>query len=175
MAACATGDQTAFAELYGLTARRVYGTVLKVLRSPDHAQEVTQEVYVEVWRQAPRYTAEKGSVLTWLAVMAHRRAVDRVRSVSSEIARDERYAYATVEREGDEVWDNVAQQYDVERVRGAIATLTPIQRQAVQLAYYEGLTQSEISSSLNLPLGTVKTRIRDGLRRLGEALGGGES
>ena len=80
-----------------------------------------------------------------------------------------------MERESDEVWDNVAQQYEVERVRGAIATLTPIQRQAVHLAYYQGLTQSEISSSLDLPLGTVKTRIRDGLRRLGEALGGGES
>jgi RNA polymerase sigma-70 factor (ECF subfamily) len=155
--------------------RRVYGTVLKVLRSPDHAQEVTQEVYVEVWRQAPRYTAEKGSVLTWLAVMAHRRAVDRVRSVSSEVARDERYAYSSTEREGDEVWDSVAQKYEVERVRGAIATLSPIQRQAVQLAYYQGLSQSEISSSLNLPLGTVKTRIRDGLRRLRDALGSGES
>jgi RNA polymerase sigma-70 factor (ECF subfamily) len=175
MASCATGDQAAFAELYELTRRRIYGTVLKVLRSPDHAQEVTQEVYIEVWRQAPRYTAEKGSVLAWLAVMAHRRAVDRVRSVSSEVARDERYAYSAVERKGDEVWDSVAQQYEVERVRGAIATLTPIQRQAVQLAYYQGLTQSEISSSLNLPLGTVKTRIRDGLRRLGEALGGGAS
>ena len=172
---CATGDQQAFAELYELTMRRVYGTVLKVLRSPDHAQEVTQEVYVEVWRQAPRYTAEKGSVLAWLAVMAHRRAVDRVRSVSSEVARDERYAYAGIEREGDEVWDSVAQKYEVDRVRGAIATLSPIQRQAVQLAYYQGLTQSEISSSLNLPLGTVKTRIRDGLRRLRDALGGGES
>jgi RNA polymerase sigma-70 factor (ECF subfamily) len=175
MASCATGDQAAFAELYQLTTRRVYGIVLKVLRSPDHAEEVTQEVYVEVWKQAPRYAAEKGSVLTWLAVMAHRRAVDRVRSVSSEVARDERYAHSTVERKGDEVWDNVARQYEVQRVRGAIATLSPIQRQAVQLAYYQGLTQSQISSSLNVPLGTVKTRIRDGLRRLGEKLGGGES
>jgi RNA polymerase sigma-70 factor (ECF subfamily) len=175
MSSCALGDQEAFAELYDLTKRRVYGTVLKVLRSPEHAQEVTQEVYVEVWKQAPRYAAERGSVLGWMAVMAHRRAVDRVRSVSSEIARDERYAYSGIEREGDEVWDSVAQNFEVERVRGAIATLTPIQREAVQLAYYKGLTQSQISTSLNLPLGTVKTRIRDGLRRLGDALRGGES
>lgn len=175
MSRCATGDQESFAELYDLTRRRVYGTVLRVLRSPEQADEVTQEVYVEVWKQAPRYAVEKGSVLSWMSVMAHRRAVDRVRSVSSEVARDERYAFGTVEREGDDVWDSVAQNYEVERVRGAIATLTPIQRQAVQLAYYKGLTQSEISTSLNLPLGTVKTRIRDGLRRLADALGGGES
>ena len=146
MASCATGDQAAFAELYELTVRRVYGTVLKVLRSPDHAQEVTQEVYVEVWRQAPRYTAEKGSVLAWLAAMAHRRAVDRVRSVSSEIARDERYAYATAEREGDEVWDSVAQQYEVERVRGAIAHPDPDPAPGRPARLLQGLTQSEISS-----------------------------
>jgi len=175
MARCTAADHGAFAELYDLTVRRVYGMVLKVLRSPEHAQEVTQEVYVEVWRQAATYRAEKGSVVAWMATMAHRRAVDRVRSVSSEVARDERYAFIDLDRESDEVWDNVAQQYDVDRVREALATLTPIQRQAIQLAYYEGLTQSQIATALNLPLGTVKTRIRDGLKRLGQALGGGES
>ena len=173
MARCAATDHAAFDELYHLTSRRLYGTVLKVLRSPDHAQEVTQEIYVEVWKQASRYAQEKGSVLAWMLTMAHRRAVDRVRSVSSEVARDERYAFVDLSRESDEVWDSVAQKYDVERVRGAIGTLTPIQRQAVQLAYYEGLTQSQISTALDLPLGTVKTRIRDGLKRLGEALAGG--
>ena len=173
MTRCAGADHAAFDELYHLTSRRLYGTVLKVLRSPDHAQEVTQEIYVEVWKQASRYAQEKGSVLAWMSTMAHRRAVDRVRSVSSEVARDERYAFVDLARESDEVWESVAQKYDVERVRGAIGTLTPIQRQAVQLAYYEGLTQSQISAALNLPLGTVKTRIRDGLKRLGDALGGG--
>jgi RNA polymerase sigma-70 factor, ECF subfamily len=175
MTKCATGDQAAFAELYDLTSRRVYGIVLKVLRSPEQAKEVTQEVYLEVWAQARRYAPDKGGVVTWIATMAHRRAVDRVRSVSSEVARDERYAFIDLDREGDEVWESVAQKYDVERVRSALATLTPIQRQALQLAYYEGLTQSQIAKALNLALGTVKTRIRDGLRRLGEALGGGES
>jgi RNA polymerase sigma-70 factor (ECF subfamily) len=174
MTKCATGDQGAFDELYHLTVRRIYGTVLRVLRSAEHAQEVTQEVYVEIWRQAPRYAAEKGSVAAWIATMAHRRAVDRVRSVTSDVARDQRYAVTDPDRDSDDVWDSVAQKYDVERVRTAIATLTPIQRQAVRLAYYEGLTQSQIATTLNLPLGTVKTRIRDGLKRLGEALGGGE-
>ena len=172
MTSCAAGDQLAFAELYDLTARRVYGTTLRVLRSPEHAEEVTQEVYVEVWRQAPRYARAKGSVVTWITTMAHRRAIDRVRSVTSEVARDERYAYAGVERESDQVWDSIAQKQDVDRVRRALATLTPIQQQAVQLAYLDGLTQSEISRSLNLPIGTVKTRMRDGLRRLGDALRG---
>jgi RNA polymerase sigma-70 factor (ECF subfamily) len=171
MGLCASGDEVAFAELYDLTLRRVYGTVLRVLRSPEHAEEVTQEVYVDIWRQAPRYALEKGSVMGWIATMAHRRAVDRVRSVSSEIARDERYAYSGQERESDEVWESVAQQHDVERVRGAIATLTPIQKQAVQLAYYDGLSQSQISDALHLPLGTVKTRLRDGLIRLRDCLG----
>jgi RNA polymerase sigma-70 factor (ECF subfamily) len=175
LARCTTADQTAFRELYDLTNRRVYGIVLKVLRSPEHAQEVSQEVYVEVWKQASTYQADKGSVIAWMATMAHRRAVDRVRSVSSEVARDERYALIDQDRESDEVWDSVAQQYDVERVRDALARLTQFQRESIQLAYYEGLTQSQIAKVLNLPLGTVKTRVRDGLRRLGDALGGAES
>lgn len=173
MTKTARGHDVAFAELYDLTSRRIHGVVLRVLRSPEHAQEVTQEVYVEVWQQAPKYSAARGSVLAWMATMAHRRAVDRVRSVSSEVARDEKYAYREQDREGDEVWDNVAQKYDVQRVRQAMALLTPIQRQSLQLAYFDGLTQSQIAQLLKLPLGTVKTRIRDGLKRLGEALGGG--
>ena len=172
MTRIARGHDAAFAELYDLTSRRVHGVVLRVLRSPEHADEVTQEIYVEVWQQAPRYSATKGSVLAWMTTMAHRRAVDRVRSVSSEVARDERYAYNEQDREGDEVWDSVAQKYDVHRVREAMAMLTPIQRQALGLAYFDGLTQTQIAQLLNLPLGTVKTRIRDGLRRLGDALGG---
>jgi RNA polymerase sigma-70 factor (ECF subfamily) len=170
MTACASGDQQSFADLYDRTARRVYGTVLRVLRSPEHAEEVTQEVYVEVWKLAPRYAAEKGSVMAWINTMAHRRAVDRVRARTSEVARDDRYAYANTEREVDDVWDHVAQNQDVERVRRAIATLTPIQQQAVRLAYLQGLTQNEIADMLQVPIGTVKTRIRDGFRRLGDAL-----
>ena len=170
---CASADQAAFDELYQLTIRRVYGVVLRVLRSPEHAREVTQEVYVEVWRQAPMYQPDKGSVHAWMTTMAHRRAVDRVRSVSSEVARDVRYASTELDREGDEVWDSVALKYDVDRVRDALLSLTPIQREAIQLAYYEGLTQTQIATVLDLPLGTVKTRIRDGLKRLGTALGGG--
>jgi DNA-directed RNA polymerase specialized sigma24 family protein len=84
MTLCSRGHEDAFTELYDLTSQRIYGIILRVLRSPDHAAEVTQEVYVEVWRQSARYSPGKGSVIAWMTTMAHRRAVDRVRSVSSE-------------------------------------------------------------------------------------------
>ena len=113
MTQSARGHEDAFAELYDLTSSRIYAIVLRVLRSPDHAAEVTQEIYVEVWRQSSRYASTKGSVLAWMTTMAHRRAVDRVRSVSSDTARDEKYAFATADREVDHVWEGVAQRLDV--------------------------------------------------------------
>jgi RNA polymerase sigma-70 factor (ECF subfamily) len=167
----AKGNHEAFAELYDLTVRRVYGTVLRVLRSPEHAEEVTQEVYAELWQQAALYSPGKGSVMTWMITVARRRAVDRVRSVSSEVARDERYAVAAGP-EIDEVWDRATQKQDIERVRHCLRSLTDVQSEALSLAYYEDLTQSQIATRLNVPLGTVKTRIRDAMKRLGEALGG---
>jgi len=171
MARSARGHEDAFAELYDLTANRIHAIILRVLRSPDHAAEVTQEVYVEVWRQSARYSPDKGSVIGWMTTMAHRRAVDRVRSVSSETARDERYAYSGTVREVDQVWDSVEQKIDVERVRKGMASLTTIQREALTLAYFGGYTQSQVAQLLKLPLGTVKTRIRDGLIGLRDALG----
>ena len=165
------GHEEAFAELYDLTSSRIYGVIWRVLRSADHAAEVTQEVYVEVWRQSTRFDARKGSVLAWMTTMAHRRAVDRVRSVSSEVARDERYAVAGAEREVDHVWEGVEQKMDVDRVRKGMESLTPIQREALTLAYFGGYTQSQVAALLKLPLGTVKTRIRDGMIGLRDALG----
>ena len=171
MTRAARGHEDAFSELYDLTSSRIYGTILRVLRSSDHAAEVTQEVYVEVWKQSARFDADKGSVLAWMTTMAHRRAVDRVRSVTSEVARDERYAIAGVDREVDHVWEGVEQKLDVERVRKGMASLTAIQREALTLAYFGGYTQSQVAQLLKLPLGTVKTRIRDGLIGLRDALG----
>jgi RNA polymerase sigma-70 factor, ECF subfamily len=171
MARVSRAHEDAFAELYDLTSARVYGTVLRVLRSTDHAAEVTQEVFVEVWRQSARYAPGKGSVLAWMTTMAHRRAVDRVRAVTSEVSRDERYAVSGIDREVDHVWEGVEQRLDVERVRKGMASLTAIQREALTLAYFGGYTQSQVASLLKLPLGTVKTRIRDGLIGLRDALG----
>jgi RNA polymerase sigma-70 factor, ECF subfamily len=170
VALSARGDEDAFAELYDLTSARIHGVVLRVLRSADHAAEVTQEVFVEIWRQSARYSPERGSVLAWMTTMAHRRAVDRVRSVSSEAARDERYAAATADRAVDDVWADVEQRLDAERVRKGMALLTAIQREALTLAYFGGYSQSQVAQLLNLPLGTVKTRIRDGLIGLRHAL-----
>jgi RNA polymerase sigma-70 factor (ECF subfamily) len=169
--ASARGHEDAFAALYDRTSARIYGIVLRVLRSPDQAAEVTQEVYVEVWRQAARYQPEKGGVLAWMATMAHRRAIDRVRSVSSETARDQRYALQEAIPAQDNVWTRVEQRLDVERVRRGMSALTGIQREAIVLSYFGGYTQTQVASLLDLPLGTVKTRIRDGLIRLRDALG----
>ncbi|HYP43885.1 MAG TPA: ECF RNA polymerase sigma factor SigK [Propionibacteriaceae bacterium] len=165
------GHEDAFAELYDLTSGRIHGVVLRVLRSADHAAEVTQEVYVEIWRQSARYAPDRGSVIGWMTTMAHRRAVDRVRSVTSDVARDEKYAVKSAGRETDVVWDGVEQKLDVERVRKGMASLTAIQREALTLAYFGGYTQSQVATLLKLPLGTVKTRIRDGLIGLRDALG----
>jgi RNA polymerase sigma-70 factor (ECF subfamily) len=170
----ARGHENAFAELYDLTSARIHGVVLRVLRSADHASEVTQEVYVEVWRQSARYSPEKGTVMAWMTTMAHRRAVDRVRSVSSEVARDERYSQRSVQPQADQVWEGVEQRFEVERVRRGLASLTPIQRESLTLAYFGGYSQSQVAKLLMLPLGTVKTRIRDGLIGLRDALGVGD-
>jgi RNA polymerase sigma-70 factor (ECF subfamily) len=166
----AAGDHAAFSELYDLTVSRVYGCVLHVLRSPDHAEEVTQEVYAELWQQAARYTSSKANVLTWMTTIARRRAVDRVRAVSSEMARDKRYALAA-DPEIDDVWDRAAQNQDIERVRHCLQSLTDVQNEALTLAYFEDLTQTQIASRLNVPLGTVKARMRDAMRRLGVCIG----
>ena len=163
VALSAHGQEDAFAELYDLTAARIHGVALRVLRSADHAAEVTQEVFVEIWRQAGRYSPEKGSVMAWMTTMTHRRAVDRVRSVASEAARDERYAAATADRAVDYVWADVEQRLNAERVRTSMASLTAVQREAIMLAYFGGYSQSQVAQLLNLPLGTVKTRIRDGM------------
>ncbi len=165
------GDAEAFARLYDATSARTYGVVWRVLRSADHAAEVTQEVYTEVWRQAARFEESKGSATAWITTMAHRRAVDRVRSVTSEVARDEHYARAEPGREIDHVWEGVAERLDADRVRKGLESLTPIQREALTLAYFGGFTQSQVAERLKVPLGTVKTRIRDGLISLRNVLG----
>lgn len=171
LARSARGHEEAFAQLYDATSTRIYGVVLRVLRAPDLAVEVTQEVYLEIWTHAARYATDRGSVLAWMTTVAHRRAVDRVRSETSETARDTKYAKLTADPEIDRVWSDLEQRLDVERVRRAMGSLTEIQREAITLAYFGGYTQSQVAALLKLPLGTVKTRIRDGLIGLRDALG----
>ncbi len=163
----ALGDQSAFAELYDLLAPRVHAVVLRVLRDPSMAEEVTQEVFVELWRLAPRFESGRGTVTAWAATVAHRRAIDRVRSSQSARDRDQREhdANAAVAPR-DEVVEQVEGRLDRDRVERALATLPAAQRESIELAYFEGYTYREVAAVLDVPEGTIKTRIRDGLIRL---------
>ncbi len=167
----ARGDQEAFELLFRHVAGAVLGVARRVLRDPEQAQEVAQEVMVEVWRTAPRFDPDRGSVMTWVLTMAHRRAVDRVRSAQASTDREHRVARQEHVTPFDEVAEAVEARFERQQVRNALGSLTEVQREAVELAYYGGLTQREVATLLGLPLGTVKTRMRDGLIRLRDELG----
>jgi RNA polymerase sigma-70 factor, ECF subfamily len=169
LAQTAKGDQAAFEALYDQLAARVFGTVRKVLRDPSLSEEVTQEVFVEVWRAASRFDASKGSPPAWVATIAHRRAVDRIRSEHRSAERDRRAASPLIAY--DNVAETVADNLDRERVRRCLKTLTQLQREAVTLAYYGGYSYREVAGLLKVPAGTVNTRMRDGLIRLRDCLG----
>ncbi|MEU1869845.1 MULTISPECIES: sigma-70 family RNA polymerase sigma factor [unclassified Streptomyces] len=167
----ALGDQDSFAAVYDAVAGSVLGVARAVLRDQAQSEEVAQEVLVEVWRTAPRYRPERGTVVNWILTLAHRRAVDRVRSVEAAAARDHKAALLDRTPEYDEVTEQVETRLEREQVRRCLRTLTEIQRQSVTLAYYRGLTYRQVAEALALPLGTVKTRLRDGLIRLRDCLG----
>ncbi|MEU5143457.1 sigma-70 family RNA polymerase sigma factor [Streptomyces sp. NPDC021139] len=167
----ALGDQDSFAAVYDAVAGSVLGVARAVLRDQAQSEEVAQEVLVEVWRTAPRYRPERGTVVNWILTLAHRRAVDRVRSVEAAAARDHKAALLDRTPEYDEVSEQVETRLEREQVRRCLRTLTEIQRQSVTLAYYRGLTYRQVAEALALPLGTVKTRLRDGLIRLRDCLG----
>ena len=169
MARVATGDQAAFATLYDQLAPAVFGVVRRVLRDPAQAEEVTQEVFVELWRQAGRFDASRASVRTWAVMIARRRAVDRVRSEQAHRDRQERTFVEEPAPSGPE--DNALETEERQGARRAMAALPPAQRQALELAFYDGLTHVEIAERLDVALGTVKTRIRDGLIRLRASAG----
>ncbi|MEU1529366.1 MULTISPECIES: sigma-70 family RNA polymerase sigma factor [Streptomyces] len=171
MADVARGDQEAFAAVYDVVAGPVLGIVRRVLRDLAQSEEVAQEVLVEVWRTAARYRPERGSVMNWVLTLAHQRAVDRVRSAEASAAREHKAALLDRTPEFDEVTEQVEARLEREQVRRCLRTLTELQRQSVTLAYYRGLTYREVAELLTLPLGTVKTRLRDGLIRLRDCLG----
>jgi RNA polymerase sigma-70 factor (ECF subfamily) len=171
LALVARGDQEAFAELYRLVAPAVFGLISKVVRNPAQAEEVTQEVFVELWRTAPRFDPARGAARSWIMTCAHRRAVDRVRASQRAAERDELVARRDQQPPFDEVVEQVEAGLEREQVRRGLDSLTELQRQAVVLAYYGGYTQRQIAELLGVPFGTVKTRLRDGLIRLRDHLG----
>jgi RNA polymerase sigma-70 factor (ECF subfamily) len=171
VARVALGDEEAFELLYERMAGQVLGLVRRVLRDPAQSEEVAQEVLVEVWRTATRFDRSRGSASTWVLTIAHARAVDRVRSAGAATARDERVGVRHVGREFDEVAEEVELRMEQQAVRSCLSTLTELQREAVRLAYYGGYTYREVAELLDTPLGTVKTRLRDGLIRLRDCLG----
>jgi RNA polymerase sigma-70 factor, ECF subfamily len=165
------GEEQAFAELYRRVAPAVFGLVGKVVRNPSQAEEVTQEVFVELWRTAARFDPARGTARSWVMTCAHRRAVDRVRSSESAARRDDLAGRRDQGRPYDEVVEQVEAGLEREHVRRGLEALTELQREALVLAYYGGYTHREISELLGVPSGTVKTRLRDGLLRLRDHLG----
>jgi RNA polymerase sigma-70 factor (ECF subfamily) len=167
----ALGDEAAFELLYDLIAAGVHGLVLQVLRDPAQSEEVTQEVLLEVWRTAVRFDPRLGSARAWVYTMARRRAVDRVRSAQSAADRDDAAAARGIERDADVVSEAVEIRLEQQQVRRCMGGLTDLQRQSVTLAFYRGHTHREVADLLEVPLGTIKTRLRDGLIRLRDCLG----
>lgn len=165
------GDRAAFGELYDQTAPRLFGLIRRLVVDAAQAEEVTQDVYLEIWQTAARFDPAKGNAIGWMFTLAHRRAVDRIRSAQAARDRDLRIGTRDMDVPVDTVAEAAETSIEHQRVQGALGELSDLQRECVALAYYGGLTQSEIAARLDVPLGTVKTRLRDGMIRLRSVLG----
>lgn len=168
----ARGDREAFEQVYEHLAAPVYGLVLRVMRDPSQAEEVTQEVLVELWRKASHYRPDRGSATAWAMTIAHRRAIDHVRSTQAR--RDREYTGRHLHAPGpdyDQTSDQAHHRLERQQVRRCLRTLTALQRESITLAYYGGYTYREVADLLDIGLAAIKTRMRDGLIRLRDCLG----
>jgi len=167
----ARGDSHAFEALYDSMGGMVYGVARRVVRDPNRAEDVTQDVFLEVWRKAPSFDEGRGSAKTWIMTIAHRRAVDAVRRNETQKRYD---GHGTLnEVSHDEPADRLLKTEEHAAVRGCLDTLTELQLESVRLAYFNGYTYAEVATLLGKPLPTIKTRMRDGLIRLRDCLGSG--
>lgn len=167
----ARGDTAAFQELFAAHHGAVFAVVVSVLRDRAQAQEVTQEVFLQAWQQAARFDPILGSTAAWMKRLARRRAIDRVRLCHSASTRDSHYAVDNVTVDADVVISQVLHREEHAAVRGALLRLRPVQRESIVLAYYAGMSTADISEQLGVNRSTIKTRIRDGLRKLAADLG----
>ena len=169
--ACGKGDEAAFAQLYDATRSRVVGLAVRVVRDPAQAEEVAQEAFLEIWRNSGRFDPARAARSGWLLTIVHRKAVDRVRSAEASSRRDTTYHQQNQPVEHDSTAEAAQASLEARRVRQALVSLTPVQREALELAYFGGYTHTEVATMLELPVGTAKTRIRDGLIRLRDTMG----
>ncbi len=168
--AVARGDEAAFARVYDRYSPILLGLMLRILRSRPEAEDVLQEVFLQVWQQARSFDPARGRPFTWLVTLARSRAIDRLRSVDSRVRAAEAAQREVQEETTADAADAVLHSEQRAVVQAALARLPEEQRRALRLAYYDGLTQSEIAERLNQPLGTIKTRMRSGLIKLRELL-----
>lgn len=167
----AGADQAAFAELYDALSARVFALILRVVINRAQSEEVLQEVFLTVWQSASRFAPNKGQGRTWVFTIAHRRAVDRVRASQSSSDRDVAAGLRNLDVAHDSVAEEVELSIEGDRVVRALSSLPDVQREPIALAYYGGYSQTEIAVLLSAPLGTIKSRMRDGLSKLRTTLG----
>lgn len=166
----ATGDRTAFEELFVAQSRILMAVILRIVRSQSLAEEVLQECFTEVWTRCSGFDPERGTGRAWLITLSRRRAIDCVRSVQAQQNRDYADGLRSSAGEGEQVEQTVIDKSESDRTVTALKILPANQAQPIVMAFYQGLTHAEISENLKVPLGTIKSRIRDGMKKLREEL-----